>query len=431
MRVSRLTNMFRVPDLRNKIVFTLLVIAIYRLGSHIPVPGIDFEAVQRLTEAAQRGGVLGFLNLFSGGALTRFAVFGLGIMPYITSSIIIQLLQVVIPKLEQWRKEGAVGQRKITQTTRYLTIALAMMQSTGLAFVFHRGGEGFGVSGDIDLIPNFTVPRVLLIVLSMTAGTAMVMWLGELISQRGIGNGMSIVIFANVVSGMPAQGAAMRAEAGNFKFAVLILMSLALLASIVFVEQGQRRIPVQYAKRVVGRRMFGGQSSYIPLKVNQAGVIPIIFASSVLYFPVLVSNVVPWDGVRSFIDNNVVRQTAPLHITLYGLLIVAFAYFYTAIAFDPHQTADTIRKQGGYIPGIRPGPSTERHLAGILNRITLPGSLFLAFVALIPSVALVAWGISQYPFAGTTLLIAVGVALETVKQIDSQLLMRNYEGFLK
>ena len=430
-------NMFRVADLRNKIIFTLFVIALYRFGAHVPVPGIDFNAVQRLTEAAQGGGVLGFLNLFSGGALTRFAVFGLGIMPYITSSIIIQLLGVVIPKLEQWRNEGAVGQKKITQATRYLTVALALMQSTGLAFVFHNGGQGFfGSAGvDIDVLPNFTVPRVLLVVLSMTAGTAMVMWLGELITQRGIGQGMSVLIFSSVVSGLPAGGARIRAEAGNFKFSVVIALTIVLLVAIVFIEQGQRRIPVQFAKRVVGRRMYGGQSTYIPLKVNQSGVIPIIFASSVLYFPVLISQVVPSSGwgvaVRNFIDNNLSDPSKLGYVLIYGVLIVAFAYFYTAIAFDPHQQADTIRKQGGYIPGIRPGPPTERHLAGILNRITLPGSLFLAFIALLPSLALAFWGITQYPFAGTTLLIAVGVALETMKQIDSQLMMRNYEGFLK
>ncbi|HZQ28271.1 MAG TPA: preprotein translocase subunit SecY [Acidimicrobiales bacterium] len=423
--------MFKIPDLRNKILFTLFIIALYRVGSHVPVPGIDFSAVQKLEESAKAGGVLGFLNLFSGGALTRFAVFGLGIMPYITASIIIQLLGVVIPKLEQWRDEGAVGQRKITQATRYLTLALALMQSTGLAFVFHKGGSGLGVNNDIDLIPHFTVPRVLLVVLSMTAGTVFVMWLGELITQRGIGQGMSILIFANVVAGMPSGGAAVRAEGGNFKFAVIILLTAVLLVAIVFIEQGQRRIPVQFAKRVVGRRMYGGQSTYIPLKVNQSGVIPIIFASSVLYFPVLLSNVIHWKSIQAFINNNLVQPTSATYIVLYGVLIIVFAYFYTAIAFDPHQQADIIRKQGGYIPGIRPGPPTERHLQGILNRITLPGSLFLAFVALLPSIALAVWGISRYPFAGTSLLIAVGVALETMKQIDSQLMMRNYEGFLK
>ena len=429
-------NMFRVADLRNKILFTLLIICLYRFGSHVPVPGIDFGAVRQLTEAASQGGVLAFLNLFSGGALTRFAVFGLGIMPYITSSIIIQLLGVVIPKLEQWREEGPTGQKKITQATRYLTVALAIMQSTGLAFVFHNGGQGFfGTAGaGIDVLPNFTPPRVLLVVLSMTAGTAMVMWLGELITQRGIGQGMSVLIFASVVSGLPAGGAQIRAQAGNTKFAIVIILTLVLIAAIVLIEQGQRRIPVQFAKRVVGRRMFGGQSTYIPLKVNQSGVIPIIFASSVLYFPVLLSNVVPNTGwgvsVRDFINNNL-DPSKMLYVAMYGILIILFAYFYTAIAFDPHKQADTIRKQGGYIPGIRPGYPTERHLAQILNRITLPGSLFLATIALLPSIALAVWGIENYPFAGTTLLIAVGVALETMKQIDSQLMMRNYEGFLK
>ncbi len=424
-------NMFRVPDLRNKILFTLFVIALYRFGSHVPVPGIDFSAVQQLEESARAGGVLGFLNLFSGGALTRFAVFGLGIMPYITASIIVQLLMVVIPKFEEWREQGAVGQKKLTQVTRYMTLALSLMQSTGLAFVFHNGGQGFNINSEIDLIPTFTVGRVALVVLSMTAGTVFVMWLGELITQRGIGQGMSILIFANVVSGMPAGGAAVRAEGGNVKFGIIIALTLALLIAIVFIEQGQRRIPVQFAKRVVGRRQYGGQSTYIPLKVNQSGVIPIIFASSVLYFPVLLSNVIPWEGVRSWVDGNLVQPTSVAYIASYGVLIILFAYFYTAIAFDPRQQADVIRKQGGYIPGIRPGPPTERHLAGILNRITLPGSLFLAFIALLPSVFLAVWGISEYPFAGTTLLIAVGVALETMKQIDSQLMMRNYEGFLR
>src|SRR3954451_15331315 len=317
--LSSLKNMFKVPDLRNKILFTLFIIAIYRLGCNIPVPGIDFNAVHQLEAASQRGGVLGFLNLSSGGALTRFAVFGLGIMPYITAEIIIQLLGVVIPKFEEWRDQGAVGQRKLTQTARYLTLALALMQSTGLAFVFHNGGGGFlgGAGGglsDIDLIPKFTVPRVMLIVVTLTAGTVFVMWLGEVITQRGIGQGMSILIFANVVAGMPAGGAAVRAQGGNFKFFVILALSIARLVAIVFTEQGQRRIPVQFAKRVVGRRMYGGQSTYIPLKFNQAGVIPIIFASSVLYFPVLLSNVVPSSGwgqsLQSFISNNLVQPSS-------------------------------------------------------------------------------------------------------------------------
>src|SRR5438309_8205489 len=320
--------MFRVPDLRNKILFTLLMLAIYRLGSHIPVPGIDLSAVKQLQDEAKQGGVLSFLQLFSGGALTQFAVFALGIMPYITSSIIMQLLAVVIPKIEQWQQQGAVGQKKITQWTRYLTVALALMQSTGLAFVFHNGGRGFlgrnANGAQFDLIPHFTVPRVMLVVLTLTAGTALVMWLGELITQRGIGNGMSVLIFVSVLSRIPFQGGAVRAEAGNVKFTAILLLALFLIVAIVFVELGQRRIPVQFAKRVVGRRMYGGQSTYIPLKVNQAGVIPIIFASSVLYFPVLLSNVIPWVGVRTWINDNVVQRRSLWYILFYGLLIVFF-----------------------------------------------------------------------------------------------------------
>src|SRR4051795_6957237 len=395
--LSSLKNMFKVPDLRNKIFFTLFIIAVYRLGANIPVPGIDFAAVHRLEAEAQRGGVLGFLNLFSGGALTHFAVFGLGIMPYITAEIIIQLLGVVIPKFEEWREQGAVGQRKLTQTARYLTLALALMQSTGLAFVFHNGGGGFlgnstGLS-DIDLIPKFTVPRVMLIVTTLTAGTVLVMWLGETITQRGIGQGMSILIFANVVAGMPAGGAAVRAQGGNVKFATIILLSVILLVAIVFTEQGQRRIPVQFAKRVVGRRMYGGQSTYIPLKVNQSGVIPIIFARSVLYLPQLIAVILPSDqdwakSVQSFVDSQVMNPRSPVHLLLFGLLIILFAYFYTAIQFAPDKQADTIRKQGGFIPGIRPGPQTERYLQKILSRITLPGALFIAVIAILPSLAL-------------------------------------------
>jgi preprotein translocase subunit SecY len=435
---TNLANMFRVPDLRNKVLFTLFIIAVYRLGANIPCPGIDYSAVQSLAASAQHAGVVSFLNLFSGGALTKFAVFGLGIMPYITSSIIIQLLMVVIPKFEQWRDEGAVGQKKLTQVTRYLTIALAVLQSTGLAYVFHNGGGGLlgGGSGlNIDLIPHFTVPRVLLIVLTMTTGTVLVMWLGELITQRGVGQGMSVLIFTNVVATMPSGGAAIKVEAGWAKFSFIILLSLALLVAIVFIEQGQRRIPVTFAKRVVGRRMYGGQSTYIPMKVNTGGVVPIIFASSVLYFPILISNVLPshgfWKQVQSWISVHLAQPNNLWYIVLYGLLIVGFAYFYAAITFDPHQQADVIRKQGGYIPGIRPGPPTERHLQNILNRITLPGSLWLAAIALLPSIMLAFWNIQNYPFAGTTLLISVGVALETMKQVDSQLMLRNYEGFLK
>ena len=432
--LSSLKNMFKVPDLRNKILFTMLIISIYRFGAHIPVPGIEFSAVQQLEAAASKGGVLGFLNLFSGGALTRFAIFGLGIMPYITSSIIIQLLMVVIPKLEQWRDEGATGQKKLTQATRYMTVVLALLQSTGLAYVFGKGGTNalLGTSGtNIILLKHFDVPTVLMVVITMTAGTAVVMWLGETITQRGIGQGMSILIFANVVSTLPSTLSNIRAEGGNLKFGVIIVVVLALLVAIVFMELGQRRIPVQFAKRVVGRRMYGGQSTYIPLKVNQAGVIPIIFASSVLYLPALLSNVIPNSWFQNIVNKYFLTPTNLVYITMYGLLIIGFTYFYTAISFDPHQQADIIRKQGGYIPGYRPGPPTERYLTQILNRITLPGSLFLAFVALLPTLLLSLWHIKQAgAFFGTTLLIAVGVALETMRQVDSQLMMRNYDTFL-
>ena len=434
--LTSLRNMFRVSDLRNKILFTLLIIALYRFGSHIPTPGIDFEAVQQLEQQAAEGGVLGFLSLFSGGGLTRMAIFGLGIMPYITSSIIMQVLGVVIPKLEEWREQGAVGQKKLTQWTRYVTVVLALLQATGLAFLFHNGGGGLFGDTRIDLIPDFTVPRVMLIVLSLTAGVALLMWMGELITQRGIGNGMSLLIFSSVVSSIPFEGGRVKAENGLIPLFGVILVGLIVLVAIVFVEQGQRRIPVQFAKRVVGRKMFGGQSSYIPLKVNQSGVIPVIFASSMLYLPVLLTNVLPtggfWDDVRTWIDGNLLQPNSFAYILIFGVMIVFFAYFYTAITFDPVKQADTIRKQGGFIPGIRPGPQTERHLAKILSRITLPGALFIAAVALLPAIIFNLWGVSQFQgFSGVSLLIAVGVALETMKQIDSQLIMRNYESLLK
>jgi preprotein translocase subunit SecY len=440
--LSSLWNMFRVTDLRNKILFTLAILALYRFGSYIPAPGIDLDQIENLRrQADETGGVLGFLTLFSGGALTNFAIFALGIMPYITSSIIMQILTVVIPKLEEWQQQGAVGQRKMTQWTRYLTITIAVLQSTALAFLFHNGGGGLlgGAQNptNVDVLPNFTPPRVMLVVLVLTAGTAMLMWMGELITQRGIGNGMSLLIFASVVSSIPAEFGQIRAEKGWGLLIPLIGLFLLVLVGIVIVENGQRRIPVQFAKRVVGRRMYGGQSTYIPLKVNQSGVVPIIFASSVLYLPLLVTQVLPsgegsW-GVKAqeWINDNLVQPDSIYYILIYGLLIIGFAYFYTAIAFDPHKQADTIRKQGGFIPGIRPGPQTERYLAKLLARITLPGALFIAAIALLPSLLLAFANVRAFAFGGTSILIAVGVALETMKQIDSQLMMRNYEGFLQ
>jgi preprotein translocase subunit SecY len=429
--------MFRVPDLRNKILFTLAMVGVYRLGAHLPVPYVDFSAIETLQDNANNSGVVGFLDLFSGGAITNVAIFFLGIMPYITASIIMQLLGVVIPKLEQWQQEGQVGQKKITQWTRYLTVALALVQSTGFVFALHQGsggliGFGANLPEGIDFIPGFNFWRAGLIVLVWTAGTAMVMWIGELITQRGIGNGMSILIFASVVSTLPAQGASVYSEGSKFQFFVIIAIGIAMIVAIVFVESGQRRIPVQFAKRVVGRRMYGGQSTYIPLKVNQSGVIPVIFASSILSFPALIASALGnnLQGVQEWINDNLVNNQGWFYIGFYTILIIFFAYFYTAIAFNPQQQADIIRKQGGFIPGIRPGPPTEKYLAKVLNRITLPGSLFLATIALAPLLVFAIWDISQFPFGGTALLITVGVALETMKQIDSQLMMRNYEGFL-
>ena len=445
--MSTLRNVFKIPELRNKLLFTLLMIMIYRFGSHIPVPGIDLGSIKDLEARADQGGVLSFLQAFSGGAITQFAVFALGIMPYITASIIMQILAVVIPKLEEWQEQGAVGQRKITQWTRYLGVAIALLQGTGITYLFHTGGGGFGSRGGVgfDLFgDNYNAGRFALVVLTLTAGFSLLMWFGEVITQRGVGNGMSLLIFASVVSRLPANFATVKAESGMFAMILIALMFIVLMAAIVFVEQGVRRIPVQFAKRQVGRKMYGGQSTYIPLKVNGAGVISIIFASSVLYLPLIIAQILPtprdgssnWaTGVQRFVDDHLVRSTAPLYLIVYGFLIVAFAYFYTAIQFDPHKQADQIRKQGGFIPGIRPGYQTERYLAKILSRITLPGALFVAGIALIPAFVIGkslgdTTGSQQLGFFGISILIAVGVALETVKQIDGQLMMRNYEGFL-
>jgi preprotein translocase subunit SecY len=434
--LSSVTNIFKVPELRKKIAFTLAMVILYRLGAHLQVPGIDHLQVKQFQKSAEQQGTIGFLNLFSGGALSQFAIFALGIMPYITASIIVQILGVVIPKLEEWQNQGAVGQRKITQWTRYIAMAIALLQATGLTFLFGKGGGatllgGRGRGINVVLIPGFPLLRVLLVVFTLTAGTAVLMWMGELITQRGIGNGMSILIFASVVSRLPYDYYRILKEKHFVVFAVLVAISLATLVAIVFIENGQRRIPVQFAKRVQGRRMYGGQSTYIPLKVNQAGVVPIIFASSVLLLPALLTNLIHADWLQKVIDTYVLDNQNWLHLIIYGFMIVAFAYFYNAIAFDPIKQADQIRKQGGFIPGIRPGRQTESHLSKILNRITLPGALFIAAIALLPSIVLAIAKVNNFPFGGTTVLIAVGVALETMKQIDSQLMLRNYEGFLK
>jgi preprotein translocase subunit SecY len=409
--------------------FTVAIICLYQLGANLPIPGVSWTQVQLLQSKAGASGVLGFLNLFSGGALTRLAVFGLGIMPYITSSIVVQLLTTVIPKLGQWRDEGALGQKKITQATRYLTIGLALLQSTGLIYAFHGHDQAL-LGFTIDLIPKFNLALGLFMVAIMTAGTAFVMWLAELITQRGIGQGMSLLIFANVVAGLPSGGVAVWNEGGPIKFFTILAISIILLVVIVFVDQGQRRIPVTFARRVVGRKEMGGNSTYIPLKVNQSGVIPIIFASSVLYIPVLLSNIIPWSGFQHFVTNSL-RPTNFAYIFADFILILGFTFFYVYIAFEPHQQAEMLRQQGGFVPGIRPGLPTEKYFAKMLSRITVVGALFLASVAVVPSILMAMWNINKFPYYGTTLLIAVGVALQTMQQIDSQLMMRNYEGFLK
>jgi preprotein translocase subunit SecY len=441
---SNLKNVFKVPDLRNKILFVMAMVALYRVGVAIRVPGIDADAVRQFKAAANTQGALGFFNLFSGGAFASFSIFALGIMPYITASIIMQVLGVVIPKLEKLQQEGAVGQRKITQYTRYLAIGISTLQATALTFIFGNGNGNafFGAAQNfpqnLRLLPDGMWPRGYLVIATLVGGTAVLMWLGELISQRGIGNGMSMVIFASVVSSLPSGFYNVYLGKGWFVFTLLLLLCLGIVVAVVKVELAQRRIPVQFAKRVVGRRMYGGQSTYIPLKVNQSGVVPIIFASSVLLLPVLLTNLLgsaeegSWRfAVQDWVDENLVNSQNLIYIVLFSLMIIAFAYFYNSIAFDPIRQADQIRRQGGFIPGVRPGPQTERYLGKAVNRITLPGAVFVALIAITPYLLLWAFDVQNFPFAGTTVLIAVGVALELMRQIDSQLMLRNYEGFLK
>ncbi len=427
-------NMFKIRDLRTKILFTLGILALYRFGTAVPVPGIDADAVKVLAQTAQDQGFLGLLNLFSGGALERMSVFALGIMPYITATIIMQLLTVVIPKLQALQDEGESGQKVITQWTRYTTVGLALLQAASFTQLLHQGSFG-----GIDLIPDFTVRNVMLIIITWTAGTALIMWLGELITQRGVGNGMSLIIFISIVSQLPGQFGTLKASSLGYQFWSIVLLMFVLTVGIIFVDQGQRRIPIQFSRRVRGRKVLGGGATYIPLKVNMAGVIPVIFATSVMYFPVLIASALPPTGwgqtVRDWINDNLLQSgagglspTLP-YIAMLALLVVAFTYFYTAIQFDPVQQADRIQRQGGFIPGIRPGRATVRHLETVLSRITLPGSLYLAVVAVAPSI--LGW-LYNVPvgLSGVSILIVTGVALETMKQIESQLMMRNYEGFL-
>jgi preprotein translocase subunit SecY len=428
-------NAFRIHDLRNKILFTLAIFVLYRFGTTIPVPGVDLQAIKEFTDAATTSGFVGLLNLFSGGALTRMSVFALGIMPYITSSIILQLLAVVIPKLQALQEEGETGRKVITQWTRYLTVVLALLQATGFSFLFHSGQ----LTGGIDLIPDYTPRNVIIIVVTMTAGTALLMWFGELITQRGIGNGMSLLIFVSIISQIPSQLAILNANSQTYQFIVILAVMVGLTVGIIFIEQGQRRIPVQFSKRVRGRKVMGGQSTYIPLKVNMAGVIPVIFATSIMYFPALIASVLPPDGwgatVRNWIDTNLLSASGGgfspslWYIFVLALLVVFFTYFYTAIQFDPVRQADMIQRQGGFIPGIRPGRATERYLSYVLSRITLPGAMYLAIVTILPSILGWIWNV-PVGLSGVSIIIVAGVALETMKQIESQLMMRNYEGFL-
>jgi preprotein translocase subunit SecY len=428
---------FRTPDLRRKLLFSLAMIAIYRLGASVPGPGVSIQAINTCLEQAQAGSqrdIYSLVNLFSGGALLRLSIFALGIMPYITASIIIQLLVVVIPRFEQLKKEGQSGQQKLTQYTRYLTIALAILQSTGI-IALARSGQLFpGCSQSI--IPSDSIWTTVVLVISLTAGTAMIMWLGELLTEKGIGNGMSVLIFTSIAARIPAEGGAILQTRGGFVFALICLLALVVIGSVVYVEQAQRRIPVQYAKRMVGRRMYGGTSTYLPLKVNQAGVIPVIFASSLLYLPQLITQLQgnATGTVRQFVENYIIDQSSPVHIALYFGLIVFFTYFYVSITFNPEERADDMKRYGGFIPGIRPGRPTAEYLQYVLSRITLPGSIYLGLVAVLPNLflSITQQGQNQnFPFGGTAVLIMVGVGLETVKQIETQLNQRNYEGFLK
>jgi preprotein translocase subunit SecY len=441
--LSAFLSAFRTPDLRKKLLFTVGIIAVYRLGATLPSPGVSYGNVQKCLDTIQGDttGVVNLLNLFSGGALLQLSVFALGIMPYITASIILQLLTVVIPRLEQLRKEGQAGQAKITQYTRYLTLGLGVLQAS--AFVaLARSGQLFQNRCDqFPIIPTGTgIPDWLtltILVMTMTAGTGMVMWLGELITDRGVGNGMSVLIFTSIAARLPSEGWQIKTSKGWDMFALVIVLVLVVITAVTFIEQAQRRIPVQYAKRMIGRRMYGGTSTYIPLKVNQAGVIPVIFGSSLLYLPQLALQFFDQTDpgkTQAWIQNNLVNPSSPIYIAVYFLLIIFFTYFYVSITFNPTEVADNMKKYGGFVPGIRPGKPTADYLDFILSRITLPGALYLGIISILPNFFFIWLDNQQYqnfPFGGTAVLIMVGVGLETVKQIESQLMQRNYEGFLR
>ncbi len=429
---------FKTPDLRKKLLFTLAIIAVFRLGSATPTPGISYTNVRQcLAGATTDSGFLGIVNLFSGGALLNLTVFALGIMPYITASIIIQLLTVVIPRFEALKQEGQAGTTKLTQYTRYLTIGLAILQSSTLITYARDPQRLFGTQCDT-IMPDQSLPTILIMVLTMTAGTGMIMWFGELVTERGIGNGMSILIFTSIASGFPGSLWSIKTTQDSWAlFFGIILLGILVMALVIFVEQSQRRIPVQYAKRMVGRRMYGGTSTYIPIKVNMAGVIPVIFASSLLALPGLVAQFnTRADGNNpgwvNWINDNLVRGDHPIYMISYFLLIIFFTFFYVSITFNPQEVSDNMKKYGGFIPGIRAGRPTAEYLSYVLNRITVPGAIYLGLISLIPLIAFVVVGANQnFPFGGTSILIIVGVGLETVKQIQAQLQQRNYEGFLR
>jgi preprotein translocase subunit SecY len=416
-------NAFRVADIRKKLAFTAAMLALYRIGAYIPAPGINIDAVEQISQNFTGSNVLGFLNLFSGGSLQRFAIFALGIMPYITASIMLQLLTVVVPALDKLRKEGEVGQQKITQYTRYLTVALSFGQSIGYVFLFRTFS-----SGGVEVVDAFTFGRVFVIVMTLTAGCVLLMWFGELITQRGIGNGISLMIFASIAAGIP-NGISSWWNNPDQVFKVMMpFLALAIIAGIVFMQEGQRRIPVQYAKRVVGRRMAGGGSTYLPLRVNMAGVIPVIFAASLMAFPPTVGELSQAGWAQDF--SVFFSPNGWAYLVGESLLIIVFTYFYTAVTFNPVEQADNLKKYGGFIPGVRPGRPTAEYLDRILARLTFPGALYLAAVAALPTI-LINQTSANFFFGGTSILIVVGVALDTMKQLEAQLMMRNYEGFLK
>ena len=431
MHISAFGAALRTPDLRKKILFTLALLALYRLGSVVPTPGVDYAAIQRCIDVVQDNSVYALINLFSGGALLQLSVFALGIMPYITASIILQLLTVVIPRLEVLKKDGQAGQAKITQYTRYVTIGLAILQSTAILSLARTPGALFAGCNET-IIPNQGVWVILVMVIVMTAGTAVVMWFGELITERGVGNGMSVLIFTSIIATIPSQFASILGSRGAFTFTITLLVGLAVIAFVVFVEQAQRRVPVQYAKRMVGRRMYGGTSTYIPLKVNMAGVIPVIFASSLLFLPTLFVQLTGSQaGWAQWVQQNFGTGTGTWYLLTYFLLVIFFCYFYVSITFNPTDVADNMKKYGGFIPGIRAGKPTADYLDYVLTRLTAPGSLYLGLIAVLPVFAFGGLGVAQdFIFGGTSLLIMVGVGLDTVKQIQSQLQQRNYEGFL-